>query len=534
MQMGIEMLMKRVKKNLGLIYPILMILIYPFIMGKKIYSSRFASFVWSSQSLTATDYFLIFKMYFFLFATLIFLVYAWISTKKKKEKYNIAGFVGLFSYQVLSVISFLFSSNKYLSVLGANEQFEPIWVLLSYGVCAYLTFLFIKEEEERIWVYRAATVAVCIMGIIGIIQYVMIHTKVYLTLYNSNYVGMMLATLLPILYMRMMDYEKPQWESWLYRAAVLFGIITLILSGSKSAIMISIWGFLLFLLMQKAKKWVCFLYLVLTLLSGLGLLGYKAFGGETGTSRIGNVITEKNKVTFLENCGNVISFQFDMLNNDNYLFTLMDSDGKEISYGKNGEETRYVPNDERFSDFLFTIVEYENYFGFMVTVDGRDWYFARNASGEYCYVNGYGNLDSFQVAKSWLFDGEEGFATNRGYIWSRTLPLLFRYLFVGSGPDTFASVFPQNDVGKYLTTDIPYKMIITKPHNMYLQIAIQTGVFSLIALLFYIGSVLKGLRKTNQNGLYIAILCYLLVAVFNDSSLCVAPVFFVITGMRVD
>ena len=58
------------------------------------------------------------------------------------------------------------------------------------------------------------------------------------------------------------------------------------------------------------------------------------------------------------------------------------------------------------------------------------------------------------------------------------------------GADTFAMYFPQADyAGKY---NIGYfsdtrNVIVDKPHNMYLGIAVNTGVISLIAVLCIFG-----------------------------------------------
>ena len=89
------------------------------------------------------------------------------------------------------------------------------------------------------------------------------------------------------------------------------------------------------------------------------------------------------------------------------------------------------------------------------------------------------------------FHGLETKGSGRIYIWSRTLPLLKKYFFVGSGPDTFYRAFPQNDyVGKEMYADTSARMI-EKAHNGYLMTAVQTGVVSLILLLVFYGWYVK-------------------------------------------
>ena len=43
------------------------------------------------------------------------------------------------------------------------------------------------------------------------------------------------------------------------------------------------------------------------------------------------------------------------------------------------------------------------------------------------------------------FEGKEKLSSSRGYIWSRTIPLLDECLITGYEPDTFVFIFPQND-----------------------------------------------------------------------------------------
>lgn len=509
-------------------------------MGRISYQSRFSEYIWSIASSEAIDDYLIWKLWVFIIATCIFFVYAGLTNKLKFNRNQLISFSGMILYQIVCIVSTVFSVDYRLSLLGANEQFEPLIVLLLYGISAWLSFQFVRTPEERVWIYRAIAGMVCLMGIVGIVQYAIIQKKVYITLYNANYVGVLMAFLIPILYTKSAKGQNISKEHWFYRISVLMGMIVLVLSGCKSAIAITIWALLLLLLMKRTHAKIYILYLSTTIVLAILVIGILAFSTKERTG-VSDVRTEKGEVTFIRN-QEALSFQFDMPDTENYIFKLSDMDGNSVSYKKNEEETRYIPTDPRFEEYSFTIVDYDEFYGFMVTVDGRDWYFAKDERNQYQYVNGYVRMDVFQNADNWLFQGQEGFASDRGYIWSRSLPLVLKYLFTGSGPDTFATVFPQNDVGKYLTTDISYNMIITKPHSMYLQIAIQTGILSLFTFIFFVISILRRLWKRMQNSvqgpekrelesLFVSILCYMMLGFFHDSSLCIAPVFFVLIGV---
>ena len=122
--------------------------------------------------------------------------------------------------------------------------------------------------------------------------------------------------------------------------------------------------------------------------------------------------------------------------------------------------------------------------------------------------------------------------------------LLKDYLFLGSGADTYALVYPNDDfVDKY--NNGYDNLIITKPHNLYLQIAVQTGVLSLICfLVFYLWYFITGVRlyfrKRFDNLLTVtgfAILLgtfgYMISALANDSTITISPLYWALLGIGI-
>ena len=133
-------------------------------------------------------------------------------------------------------------------------------------------------------------------------------------------------------------------------------------------------------------------------------------------------------------------------------------------------------------------------------------------------------------------------ANMRGYIWDRTIPLLKKYFFLGSGPDTFIIAFPNNDlVGMYNSGHT--NELITKPHCMYLQVGVQTGVPSLIALLVFFGwYLIDSLRiywRCHYSeymtylgvGIFAAVIGYLILSLTNDSCVALSPIFYTLIGI---
>jgi O-antigen ligase len=132
--------------------------------------------------------------------------------------------------------------------------------------------------------------------------------------------------------------------------------------------------------------------------------------------------------------------------------------------------------------------------------------------------------------------GREG--SNRIYIWSNSIPLLKEYFWLGSGPDTFIYVFPNDtDEGKEIFGD----QKVDKAHNEYLQIAVTLGIPALLTYLLLLLAVLrkgfKAVRVVHEKdkiliyGLISAIIGYLIQAFFNISVVQVAPLFWSILGI---
>jgi O-antigen ligase len=151
----------------------------------------------------------------------------------------------------------------------------------------------------------------------------------------------------------------------------------------------------------------------------------------------------------------------------------------------------------------------------------------------------YGRLmtlysDSYRIVAD-QSDGSEG--SFRLFIWKKSLPLVPEYFWVGSGPDTFDVVFPDDDEKRKVFGE----MIVDKAHNEYLQMAITLGVPALAVYLWLVFVVLRrsfqtvrGFREEEKIHLYgfiSAIIGYLVQAFFNISVVPVAPLFWALLGI---
>lgn len=126
--------------------------------------------------------------------------------------------------------------------------------------------------------------------------------------------------------------------------------------------------------------------------------------------------------------------------------------------------------------------------------------------------------------------------STRIFIWKNSLKLIALRPLAGYGPDTFDIPFMQT----YSDQSYRYfgNLIVDKAHNEYLQIAVTTGIPSLIAYLMLLLAVfVKSLKSLKKSPLIAPLLCslfgYWIQAFFNISVVSVAPVYWAIMGILV-
>jgi len=157
---------------------------------------------------------------------------------------------------------------------------------------------------------------------------------------------------------------------------------------------------------------------------------------------------------------------------------------------------------------------------------------------------GLNTIDFSEPIPAWGFAGRETWGSGRGYIWSRSLPLMPSRTIIGSGPDTFVNVFPYYDMtGLHLTFNSPYH-IVDKAHNLFIQTWITTGGISAIALFglffFYLATTFWGLVTSKDEprysfglrlGLLAGISVFVMAGFGSLSTIGSTGVFFVLLGM---
>ena len=141
------------------------------------------------------------------------------------------------------------------------------------------------------------------------------------------------------------------------------------------------------------------------------------------------------------------------------------------------------------------------------------------------------------------FKGMERLGSGRMFIISSTLPLIKKSPIIGYGPDAFLMVFNQDDVYAKMYVYGEPMHIVDKPHNLYLLFAINFGLIGLFAFLYIIVLLIIRAKKRykkysiSTDALYISsfagVMAYMGSGFFNDSSLAVSPIFWILFGIAV-
>jgi len=223
--------------------------------------------------------------------------------------------------------------------------------------------------------------------------------------------------------------------------------------------------------------------------------------------------------------------------------TMFDADGNPLHMAPWEEGDFLRINDERFEAISFLLTE--DSFGepafIIVTDDIQAWRFVQTWEG-LSFINDLGHTLELRRAEGIGFANNLNFGSGRGYIWSRTFPMMRDTLFIGHGADTFTVFFPHYDyIGRY-NLGWNVNLIIDKPHNMYMHMAVGTGGVSMLAFLILLGFYFVQSAKIYRRrkieefhefaglGIFLGVIGFSTAAMVNDSSVSVMPLFYGLLG----
>lgn len=517
-------------------------------------------------------------------------------------------YIPLLVYIVFVIFSFLFSSYKEFAWMGYNDRFEGCVAIICYVFLLLFTINSIRCEWEVKKLIGALAISSLVLSLLGISQgldhdffrttigqklllpnvtyedgstlYKMIdeaakngeqvlnftfkNKEIYQTVYNINYVSFYLTLLVPIFGMLFINlwnrgkYE-PVWKK--IAVAALFGLIMYNFIGSQSSggliglAVIGSVGLLIF--NKKIVEWVKPLGILLVITGLVAGATMSRWAGELSHSVDGFGEDSQKQYAFID--------YFETT--ENGLNTSLD--GKALSIALSNDETgrtKLLVNDD--SGSTLASIGYENaqvsldaygYRGAVVALavdgdsnseyilldtDGKQWPFLISPDGTY-YLSGTGKYISLSKIEHKGFENHYHFGSGRGYIWSATIPMLKSYMLLGSGPDTYCLVYPQNDyAGKYsMHYHSNPDIIIDKPHNMYWGMWINTGFISVVAwiamIAMYSIQSVKIYRRKNfkdeylyyiGSGIFLGCLGFAFSGLVNDSTVSTMPMFYGLLG----
>jgi O-antigen ligase len=527
------------------------------------------------------DFYSYYKMIFFLtasfFLLITFLKYVDLNGIKKTNYYLPAAV-----YSIFAVLSSFKAEYKEIVIKGFPDRYENIFVLLGYLLLVVAAVNIVDNKKSFKLILKALFISAFILAIHGILQfynYDLLATEfgrklitpdgldffvdrlsfigrriIYSTMYNPNYVGSY-ASMVGILALGL--YSSSQKNKKLFISGILSTLLFAFLIGSRSraGFMGFIAGTVIILYMQRQflkKHWIR-IFVIFTVFT-LVFITMNARNLDEIFSDVLFPKTEQEK--YLE--GEILppitevsseAGKLKLKTAEAEFEIIMASDQIKVLnkqplnvYNSKDEVKEIIFKGKQYLHHSFQINEKENYLIWNYGAKSAQFYYQ---DGQILMAGMHNNLYPLKKVESIGFKGYERLGSSRAYIWSRTLPLLKDTIFIGHGPDTYAMYFPQDDViGKLKFFSNP-KIIVDKPHNLYLQIAINTGIISLLVLLYLWGNYIfssfvlynNSDLSSWQNRLGIALLgavsAYLVAGFFNDSVISVAPVFWIILGLGI-
>lgn len=559
-----------------LLLPIILILcIMPFVVYMAEYDYGYSEYLWHSDNSILQDFYTYYRSIFFLvvvFFLVVILAFRLALYKEDTKDYKI--FFPLVGYGFFVLLSSIFSINPKASWLGNFVDLEGFFVLLGYCLTAFYTYQIMKKQDYQT-IIKAIQIMFLPMSIVGWFQVfkhdllnyewvqrivmsdyffseyggtvedVFTGNNVFLTLYNPNFAATFLVMFSCVFFVFTI-YAKDFKERILNGILLLNALILCWFTYTRAALVAIAIVLIVFAIFQIQKHNKAILKVMIP--SALALFAFLfILDFATGGKYIGRLIdtqkstgltsiltTERGVEITYEGETYILGFA-----EDNASVLLTDDAGNELSvtYTESGDmELPFA------KDAYATIIDWDSYPTLLVLLENTTLQFIED-DGTYYYYTDWGKIDSMTEIPHVDFHGLESLGSGRVYIWSRILPILKNYIFIGSGPDTFAEAYPQNDyVGKMIYAENPGR-IMERAHNDYLMRWVQTGLLSLICLLVFYGLFFKkcfAFYKDNSMdcdssklglGCLLGCIGYLVCCLFSDSTLYTTPVFFVFIGL---
>lgn len=513
---------------------------------------------------------------------------------KSRERRNSLGLSHhLHTKNIVYIIPFLYLILAFISAVITNTSFawegfvdrhEGFFTLVGYILVFYLTLVSLQKHKYLELLLCGLMIAAVFQGCIGLLQMLNLdpfrsdwmlnwmipeglalkirmpfgYNLAYGTLVNPNYAGQYAATLLPISIC--MSISKKRLLRILGVVALLFLFLLLFGSNARAAFIATFITFVvLFALLWRQVKWTAAILpitlMIIAYISTNMLIDGKLLA-DTVSLVNPSVVSDELENLPTESTPQILGIEMTPLDIQYHVvegdLSIQYNPGTNaLSFYGNGSSLSAISKDDvlyldhPFQRFTITIKSDR----LRIAYGTRRADFVLKNNQFYIPVSSTALSPTIQNPKKSSLIPNLSFASARGFLWAVALPMLPNYLIYGVGPDGFATAFPQNDILDKLNVYGSAFMVINKPHNWFLQIAIETSLLSLILILLFTFIILfKSITHYIQNrfslhnepstipdrtifaGIICGILAYLVCALANDSSLGTAPLFWSMLG----
>lgn len=516
----------------------------------------------------AADFFVAYKVLFLIILTIALLLMTFhyqldYAGFKKGKKF----FIGLGSIATVVLLSTLLSPIKDVAFFGYIDRYEGAITWFSYLALAYIAFVIVDTDRMLKQLKLTFIASASVVAFIGVLQYFGLdifktelgkmlilgsryaeagsqlvfpfpERTVYSTLYNSNYVGSMMSISI-VLTLESLFKRQKLINYVLITLALATQMIALIGSKSTGGLIALVVATMIVLIAGlfklKIARWMKAGVLGIVVLA-LALVFLQVDAVKTTTQKLYNQFAAESDMTspFTE-----VDYKEQrlVLKTDQDYFIILTpygnvldvttSTGVVLEPIKAENTVTYEASVDK--DKIRVVHQLDN--GALTIGILRDTYpdyktvkiqFRNGQFGEGLNILTEKNV---KVDVLRLFKNEALF-TERGKIWNRTIPLILTRPILGYGADNFAPHYPQLDLLGSVYAIEPYDVVVDKPHNILLGLAMNFGVIGglvLLAIFIRLWSLQRGIWSTA------AITAFSIAGLVNDSI--VAITFFVILLM---
>ena len=579
------------------LFPLIFVLaLLPLIVRVYPYYARLSQFPWFSPDDFHVDFFLHGKMAALngvgIYMLVLLIGYALLGKLEKRRPWIL---IPVAVYAVFSLASSALSPYSEYAFGGNFEGFESVWSVLTYClivVYAYYMIRSVREIRVLLYSFSAGVLLLSVIGICqsagcnplslpwitaltipaeyrealeGVVEY---NDGTYLTLYNTNYVGVYMAMTVPVLLFLIFDFDRS--KSFANVRAVACTVVKLVffsalsaaalymlfLSESEAGVLALCAGIVFLPVVLYRKLWKHKLIALVSLavvIGGAAVFGrpfiqpafdrlFSQLSAEKQLPDLTRIHADENGVTFTYKGADAV-FRMEEVDTDYFVFAAYDGNGEPLRLSSSSWVFEFA--DEPYSDFSVSYYPVADYLSMSVWLDGHNWVFTNTTgSGTYQLLNYYDKWVDLADPETFTpLDGHERLFSRRGYIWSRSIPLLKQSAVLGIGADCFVFAFPQLDYLGRAKSGYVDNQVFTKPHDLYLQIAIQYGIPALLAFLIFFGmyffqsfklysrKCLNGPEAKAGLGIFVGMVVYMITGLTNDSMIVVSPLFWTLMGI---